>query len=75
MAIAMLNDVPHYVPGGPDKFHRTDIASFRELYDSVHVLYAQCRVSGRRGWIAAGKIWSIIPIMTYEFTNYPWTLT
>ena len=67
----MLGDVPRYVPGGPSSFHKTDIASFRELYDSVHLVYAQCLPFDKTGWIEDGKILRVIPYNQYTLAHNP----
>ena len=56
MAIAMLDDVPDYIPESPSIFHKTDIASFRGLYDKVHAVYAHCLPVDRTGWIEDGEM-------------------
>ena len=61
IAIVMLGDLPTYIPGGRASFHKTDIASFSELFDAAAFVSARCLGDDRLvGWFQSGKIWSIL---------------
>ncbi len=61
MAIVMLGDFPAYFPGGRESFHKTDIASFSELFEATQFIFSRCLMDGRSvGWFQAGKIWSVL---------------
>ena len=61
MAIAMLVDLQGLIPGGRSSFHKTDIASFTELFSSVKIVAKRCVGDGKSaGWFQDGKTSTIL---------------